>query len=73
MDFMQAIENRHSVRDYTDKKIDKDIVLELQKEIDRCNDEGGCTYSWLPTNRKPLAASWPTTVNLTMSKTISLS
>jgi hypothetical protein len=40
MDFMQAIENRHSVRDYTDKKIDGDIVSELQKEINLCNGEG---------------------------------
>lgn len=40
MDLLEAIKTRHSVRSYTDKKIDNDIKVELQKLIDKCNAEG---------------------------------
>lgn len=38
---MEAIKQRHSVRQYTDKKIETNILAELQEEIDACNREGG--------------------------------
>lgn len=41
MELMEAIKQRHSVRQYTDKKIEANIIAELQKEIDSCNKEGG--------------------------------
>lgn len=37
----EAILNRHSVRAYTDQKIEKEIIEELYKEIDDCNLESG--------------------------------
>lgn len=40
MTILEAIKKRHSVRSYLDKKISKEIVSELQKEIDLCNKEG---------------------------------
>lgn len=41
MDLIEAIENRHSVRSYIDKPIDNNVTLELQNEIETCNQESG--------------------------------
>ncbi|MGC4017816.1 MAG: nitroreductase family protein [Muricomes sp.] len=41
MTILEAIKERHSVRDYTDKKIPTDIVTQLQSEISDCNKESG--------------------------------
>lgn len=51
MDIMKAIEERHSVRQYLDKKIPEDIVEELKKEIEICNQESGL-HIQLITNEK---------------------
>ena len=40
MEIMDAIKNRHSVRQYTDRPIETKILTELQVEIDTCNREG---------------------------------
>ena len=40
MELMEAIINRHSVRRYNDKPIEKEKIDELLKEIDLCNKEG---------------------------------
>ena len=40
MELLEAIKNRHSVRQYTNKTIDEDIIKALQAEIDTCNKEG---------------------------------
>lgn len=41
MDILEAIKQRHSVRQYSDKPIEDAILNELKKEIDDCNKEGG--------------------------------
>ncbi len=41
MELIDAIKQRHSVRQYTDKGIEANILAELQAEIDACNKEGG--------------------------------
>lgn len=41
MELIEAIKQRHSVRQYMDKKIEANILAELQAEIDACNKEGG--------------------------------
>lgn len=41
MDIMQAIQERHSVRSYTDKIIGQEIQKELGNEIGACNQESG--------------------------------
>lgn len=41
MEIIEAIKQRHSVRQYTDKAINKEILAELQAEIDFCNKDGG--------------------------------
>jgi len=38
---MEAIEERHSVRNYIDKKIPHEIISKLQNEINTCNQESG--------------------------------
>lgn len=41
MNAQEAMRARHSVRQYTDKPIEPEKALALQKEIDACNREGG--------------------------------
>jgi len=38
---LEAIRARHSVRRYTDRRIEEEIRTQLQGEIDRCNAESG--------------------------------
>lgn len=40
MDIIKAIEQRHAVRNYTDRKIEEDKVALLNKEIEECNRLG---------------------------------
>lgn len=40
MDILEIMKKRHSVRRYTDKKIDEKIKKELIKVINECNNEG---------------------------------
>ena len=41
MDLLEAIKKRHSVRQYSDKKIEGDIKKDLLDVIDECNKESG--------------------------------
>ncbi len=41
MDIKQAMESRHSVRQYENRPIEESVLHELQKEIEDCNREGG--------------------------------
>lgn len=41
MELLTAIQNRHSVRSYLDKPIEKEICDKLQNVIDDCNAESG--------------------------------
>lgn len=41
MDLLEAIEKRHAVRQYNDKKIEGDIKKDLLAVIDKCNEESG--------------------------------
>lgn len=41
MELMEAIKNRHSVRQYTNKPIEAEIIKALQDEIVSCNKESG--------------------------------
>ena len=40
MDLLEAIKKRHSVRQYKDTPIERELVDELEKEIELCNKEG---------------------------------
>lgn len=41
MDLLEAIKQRHSVRQYLEKPIEKDIIEQLNTEIEKCNLESG--------------------------------
>ena len=41
MNILEAMKVRHSVRQYTDKPIEREILEALQKEIDACNKGSG--------------------------------
>lgn len=40
MDLLKAIDERHSVRSYTDREIEKEKIDAIQKLIDECNEQG---------------------------------
>lgn len=40
MTILEAMQARHAVRSYKDKKIEESVIKELQEEINRCNHEG---------------------------------
>lgn len=44
MDMKEAMEQRHSVRVYSDKSIEPEIVGKLKEVIDDCNREGGLHF-----------------------------
>lgn len=41
MTIIDAIRERHSVRNYTDKKLSLEVISKLQSEISKCNTESG--------------------------------
>lgn len=41
MDLWQAMEERHSVRSYTDRKIEGAVLQELSAMVEECNKESG--------------------------------
>lgn len=41
MELIDAIKQRHSVRQYTDRPVDRNTLAVLQAEINACNQEGG--------------------------------
>jgi len=41
MDLLEAVKSRHSVRSYTDKKIEGETLEQLKKTIDECNSKSG--------------------------------
>lgn len=41
INMLEAIQQRHSVRDYSDKKIEENIIAAIRSEIDACNKESG--------------------------------
>lgn len=40
MELAEAIKTRHSVRQYKNKPLEENVCIELQKEVDMCNQEG---------------------------------
>lgn len=40
MEILEAMQERHSVRNYSDKKLDAEIIAALNEEIANCNAEG---------------------------------
>ena len=44
MDILEAIQKRHSVREYNGKAISNDIAEQLQKEIEYCNNSGNLNF-----------------------------
>ena len=51
MEILEAVAKRHSVRSYTDKKIEGEVLEALQNEIELCNKESGLNIK-LITNDK---------------------
>lgn len=45
MDLQEAIRARHSVRRYTDRKIEGKVLEQLEQVVEDCNRESGCGSS----------------------------
>ena len=41
MELLEAIKQRHSVRQYKNKPLEAEVISTLQKEVEICNQEGG--------------------------------
>ena len=41
MDILQAMEQRHSVRQYTPEPLGEEAIATLRQEIERCNQASG--------------------------------
>ena len=50
MTLREAMEHRHSVRNYLDKPLDGDVLDKLRKEIDDCNRESGLSFRLIGNN-----------------------
>ncbi|MFR1519076.1 MAG: nitroreductase family protein [Clostridia bacterium] len=48
MEIFEAIQKRHSVRNYTDQKIEAPVRSALKQEIDSCNRESGLNIQLIP-------------------------
>jgi len=56
MELIEAIKQRHSVRQYLDKEIPQDIIAELQAEMMLATKTAVLTFSLLQTSQKHLRA-----------------
>ena len=63
MSTINAIYDRHSVRQYQNQPLSKEVIHALQSEIDACNQESGL-HIQLVMNQKHLTALWHITENL---------
>ena len=59
MTIMEAIEARHSVRQFEDRKIEKELVQTLQSEIDGINKESGLHIQMFTEEPEAFQASKP--------------
>lgn len=57
MDIHEAIKSRHSVRNFTDRKIDSQVADSLREAIDICNEESGLNFQ-LCLNEPKAFGSW---------------
>lgn len=52
MTILEAMKQRHSVRQYTDKPIDDEVLQALQTEIETCNQESGLSIQLITNEPK---------------------
>ena len=58
MTIREAIEARHSVRAYTKRPIDGEILTALQEEITRCNAESGLSVRLFLNDPSAIKGLW---------------
>lgn len=54
MDIMEAMEQRHSVRKYSDKPVEDEKLTALKNLIVECNKEGGLNIQLVTNEEKAL-------------------
>ena len=60
MDMMKLMKQRHSVRQFTDKPLDKEAVKALRQEIDAYNEESGMNIQLIVNEPEAFQAGKPT-------------
>ena len=58
MDIMEAMKNRHSVRQYQDRTIEKETLEELKRYIAECNAESGLHIQFIENEPKAFNAHY---------------
>ncbi len=56
MSTIDAIYDRHSVRQYQNQPLSREVIHALQSEIDACNQESGLHIQLVTMNQKHLTA-----------------
>ena len=71
MDLKEAMKERHSVRQYEDRPLEKSIVDELESEIAACNKESGLNIQLVKAEPKAFDSFMATMGSSAASETIS--
>ena len=70
MELFEAVKARHSVRSYTSRPLEPEIIQALQAETDACNREGGLHIQLVTEEPAAFRAFCPITANSAVSRTI---
>ena len=68
MDLMEAMKNRHSVRQFTDRPLEETAVATLQKETDRINKESGLHIQLITNEPDAFDAGAPSNTTLSLER-----
>lgn len=70
MDIFQAIEQRHSVRDYLEKEIEDEKINILNEKIKNCNELSGLSIQLIRNEKSAFSGFFQSVVSLKMLKII---
>lgn len=70
MDIFQAIEQRHSVRDYLEKEIEDEKIKILNEKIKNCNELSGLSIQLIRNEKSAFSGFLQSAVSLKMLKII---
>ena len=70
MDIFQAIEQRHSVRDYLEKEIEDEKINILNEKIKKCNELSELSIQLIRNEKSAFSGFFQSVVSLKMLKII---